>query len=51
MENVLLCGLTPGPREFSAEELQRFISDFVTDLLRLYEHGISVRTPRHEEGE
>ncbi|OCH83767.1 hypothetical protein OBBRIDRAFT_742729 [Obba rivulosa] len=50
VENVLLCGLTPGPRELSGDELQKFICEFVTDLLRLYEHGLLVRTPQYPNG-
>ncbi|EKM61709.1 uncharacterized protein PHACADRAFT_82310 [Phanerochaete carnosa HHB-10118-sp] len=43
-ENLLLCGLTPGPREFSADELQHFMAAFITDLLKLYDERIVVKT-------
>ncbi|GJF00598.1 hypothetical protein PsYK624_168910 [Phanerochaete sordida] len=39
-ENLLLCGLTPGPSELNADELQFFMKAFVDDLLMLYERGI-----------
>ena len=49
-ENLLLCGLTPGPKELTAEEMQRFLKDFVTDLLNLYDNGVMVPTPLYPEG-
>ncbi len=48
-ENLLLCGLTPGPKELNADELQFFMKVFVNDLLKLYNHGILVKTANSPE--
>ncbi|GJE84480.1 hypothetical protein PsYK624_005560 [Phanerochaete sordida] len=49
-ENLLLCGLTPGPHELSSDDLQHFMAAFVTDLLMLYDTGIIVKTANYPEG-
>ena len=49
-ENLLLCGLTPGPHELTADELQLFMAAFVDDLLMLYDRGIIVKTPAFPDG-
>ncbi|THH29183.1 hypothetical protein EUX98_g5001, partial [Antrodiella citrinella] len=49
-ENLLLCGLTPGPKELTSDELQFFMRAFVCDLLQMYDHGILVKTPAFPEG-
>jgi hypothetical protein len=41
--------MTP-EREFSADELQPFMEDYVDDLLNLYENGIVIQTPRFPNG-
>ncbi|KAG1724980.1 hypothetical protein EDB19DRAFT_2028707 [Suillus lakei] len=43
--NLMLFGTTPGPKEFDSDELQFFVKNYVDDLIRLYEHGINVKTP------
>ncbi|PSR77234.1 hypothetical protein PHLCEN_2v7995 [Hermanssonia centrifuga] len=43
-------GLTPGPKELNADELQFFMKAFVNDLLKLYNHGILVKTANSPEG-
>ncbi|TDL17694.1 hypothetical protein BD410DRAFT_807179 [Rickenella mellea] len=48
--NLLLCGLTPGPKEFSADELQYFMKAYVDELIRLLEEGIRVPTPKFPDG-
>ncbi|KZT04236.1 uncharacterized protein LAESUDRAFT_629493, partial [Laetiporus sulphureus 93-53] len=48
--NLILCGLSPGPRELTGDELQLFLEEYVTDLLLLFEHGIVVKTPLFPEG-
>ncbi|PSR70650.1 hypothetical protein PHLCEN_2v13455 [Hermanssonia centrifuga] len=49
-QNLLLCGLTPGPKELTGEELQYFMKLFVDDLLMLYDHGIVAQTNAYPEG-
>lgn len=46
----MLSGVTPGPHELNADQLQQFMSAFVTDLLSLYENGIIVKTPAYPQG-
>jgi hypothetical protein len=46
----MLYGITPGPSEWTSEELQRFMIDLVNDLIWLYEHGVLVKTPAHPDG-
>lgn len=48
--NLILCGLTPGPKELTADELQLFMQEYVTDLLHLYDHGMVIKTPLYPEG-
>ncbi|KAH9928238.1 hypothetical protein B0H21DRAFT_712161 [Amylocystis lapponica] len=48
--NLILCGLTPGPKELNADELQHFMKAYVDDLLRLYNDGILVKTPLYPNG-
>ncbi|KAI0038184.1 hypothetical protein FA95DRAFT_1505991 [Auriscalpium vulgare] len=43
--NLHLYGLTPGPKEFTADELQLFMANYVTNLLKLYDEGIFIKTP------
>ncbi|EMD34886.1 hypothetical protein CERSUDRAFT_75776 [Gelatoporia subvermispora B] len=50
VENLILCGLTPGPHELTAEELQHLMDEFVSDLLDLYRNGITVKTLLHPDG-
>ncbi|KAH9947413.1 hypothetical protein B0H21DRAFT_661023, partial [Amylocystis lapponica] len=49
--NLILCCLTPGPKELTADELQHFMKAYVDDLLQLYNEGILVKTPLHPNGE
>ena len=46
----MLCGVTPGPHELTADQLQQFKKAFVSDLLNLYENGMVVKTPAYPEG-
>jgi hypothetical protein len=48
--NLMLYGLTPGPFEWTCDELQPFEKDLVDDLIHLYEHGILVQTPLYPQG-
>ena len=48
--NLLLCGMTPGPNEWNADELQYLIKSYVDNLLRLYDHGVMVQTPKFPQG-
>ncbi len=49
-QNLKLYGLTPGPAECTADELQHFMRNLVDDLIRLYEHGIWIKTPSCPNG-
>ncbi|KAK7035079.1 hypothetical protein R3P38DRAFT_2518789 [Favolaschia claudopus] len=49
-ENTILCGMTPGPREPTAEQLQNYLKTIVDDLIELYEHGILIESPDHPNG-
>ncbi|KAA1479913.1 hypothetical protein DENSPDRAFT_789672 [Dentipellis sp. KUC8613] len=49
--NLIIYGITPGPKEFSADELQYFMKNLVDDLIRLYEDGIFVKTPLYPQGQ
>lgn len=42
--------MTPGPKEPTAEELQRQLELIVDDLLRLFYEGIKIPTPSCPEG-
>ena len=48
--NLLLYGITPGPKEFTSEELQHFFVIHVDDLITLYENGILVKTAKYLTG-
>ncbi|KAH9918997.1 hypothetical protein B0H21DRAFT_658912, partial [Amylocystis lapponica] len=48
--NLILCGLTPGPKELTADELQHFMKEYITDLLQLYNEGIILKTPLFPQG-
>ncbi|KAF7372218.1 hypothetical protein MVEN_00081200 [Mycena venus] len=48
--NLICTSILPGPKEQTADEVQRFIRPIVSDLLRLYQDGIVVPTPSHPEG-
>lgn len=48
--NLKLYGLTPGPSEFSADELQSFLKNLVDELIQLYEEGIFIKTPLYPQG-
>ncbi|KII90042.1 hypothetical protein PLICRDRAFT_29188 [Plicaturopsis crispa FD-325 SS-3] len=43
--NLLVSGITPGPSEFTTEQLQVFMKAFVDDLIKLYEEGLLICTP------
>ena len=47
----MLCAITPGPKELTADEMQHSMKLFVDDLLQLYHDGITVRTRRFPNGE
>lgn len=40
----------PGPKEQNPEEIQSFMHIFVNELLRLWKHGVRVRTRRFPDG-
>ncbi|KZT57361.1 hypothetical protein CALCODRAFT_415190, partial [Calocera cornea HHB12733] len=47
--NLSLVGILPGPREPTCEELQRFLRPCVDDLLRLWQDGIIIKTPKYPQ--
>ena len=48
--NLIIYGLTPGPTEWDADEIQVFQRRFVTDLVNLYDNGVLIKTPLFPEG-
>ena len=46
-ENLILAGMTPGPKEPTAEQLQHYLKLIVDDLIMLHERGIVIKTPLH----
>ncbi|THH06304.1 hypothetical protein EW145_g4181 [Phellinidium pouzarii] len=48
--NLMLTGITPGPRELSADELQFVLEADIDDKIRLYKEGVVVQTPRYPNG-
>lgn len=48
--NLKLYGLTPGPTEFTADQLQHFMKNLVDELIKLYEDGIFIKTPLYPQG-
>jgi hypothetical protein len=51
MSNLLCTSILPGPKEQNLDEIQRFLCPIVSDLLRLWKHGIVVPTESKPEGE
>ncbi|KAJ6459894.1 hypothetical protein C8R45DRAFT_800584, partial [Mycena sanguinolenta] len=49
-ENLILCGMLPGPTEPSANSLQNYLKPIVDDLLVLYNEGIIIKTTEHPTG-
>jgi hypothetical protein len=43
--------MLPGPTEPTAEQLQHYLKIIIDDLVQLYEHGITVKTSEHPNGE
>lgn len=48
--NLPLMGITPGPKESDGDQLQYFMKDNVTGLIRLDDDGIRVKTPLFQNG-
>lgn len=46
----MLYGITPGPKEWTSEELQFFVVNYVNDLIILFEQGVLVQTPKYPNG-
>jgi len=42
--------MTPGPKEWSADELQFLMKEYVDELLKLYDEGVMVQTPLFPQG-
>ncbi|KIK75156.1 hypothetical protein PAXRUDRAFT_173579, partial [Paxillus rubicundulus Ve08.2h10] len=48
--NLLLTSILPGPKEKKPDQIQRFLRPIISDLLRLWKHGIIVPTTSCPEG-
>ncbi|KAI0684151.1 hypothetical protein C8T65DRAFT_539030, partial [Cerioporus squamosus] len=48
--NLLLMGITPGPKETSPDETQYFLRVFMNELYRLWRYGVVIPTPRYPQG-
>ncbi|KAG1755257.1 uncharacterized protein EDB91DRAFT_1042129 [Suillus paluster] len=48
--NLMVFGITPGPKEFDSDELQFFMKNYVDNLISLYENGIMAKTPNYPNG-
>ncbi|KAK0470420.1 uncharacterized protein EV420DRAFT_1616565 [Desarmillaria tabescens] len=48
--NLLLSGITPGPKEQTSDQIQCFMWVFVNELIHLYEDGFVVPTEKYPEG-
>ncbi|KAG2133009.1 hypothetical protein DEU56DRAFT_914034 [Suillus clintonianus] len=49
-QNLMVFGITPGPKEFDSDELQFFMKNYVDNLISLYENGIVVKMPNYPNG-
>ncbi|KAJ3528879.1 hypothetical protein NM688_g7934 [Phlebia brevispora] len=50
-ENMHLCGVIPGPKEPSREEMNHFLAPLVDDFLRMWDPGVYFsRTAKYEQG-
>ncbi|GBE85372.1 hypothetical protein SCP_0705590 [Sparassis crispa] len=49
-QNILVCAMTPGPTEPTAEQVQNYLKLVVDDLLNLYENGVIMKTPSYPDG-
>ncbi len=43
-------GITPGPKELTADELQFVLEADIDDKVKLFEEGVLVPTPRFPQG-
>lgn len=48
--NLLNTSVLPGPKEQTADEIQRYLRPIISDLLRLYKEGILVYSPEYPNG-
>ena len=51
VRNLQIYGITPGPKEFTTDELAFFMKSLVDDLIRLYDEGITIKTDDFPEGQ
>jgi hypothetical protein len=49
-KNLLIPIILPGPHEQTAEQLQHYLKIIVDDLIKLFEDGIVICTPRFPQG-
>jgi hypothetical protein len=40
----------PGPKEANPDQCQRFLRPLVNELLRLWQHGVMIATPKYPQG-
>ncbi|KAF8839063.1 hypothetical protein BDN67DRAFT_906266, partial [Paxillus ammoniavirescens] len=48
--NLMCTSILPGPKEQNLDQIQRFLQPIISDLLRLWKHGIVVPTESHPQG-
>ncbi|KAG2742653.1 hypothetical protein P692DRAFT_20879248 [Suillus brevipes Sb2] len=49
-ENLLVCFMTPRPKEPTGQQLQNYMKFIMDDLLKLYNDGIIFHTPAYPQG-
>ena len=48
--NLMCTSIMPGPKEQTADQVQRYLRPIISDLLRLWKHGIKISTPSCPNG-
>jgi hypothetical protein len=49
-ENLLICFMTPGPKEPTESQLQNYMRLIVDNLLQLYDEGVIYHIPAYPQG-
>ncbi|KAJ7583887.1 hypothetical protein C8J56DRAFT_1166808 [Mycena floridula] len=50
LPNLLLAGILPGPKEADFDQVQRYLRVLVNELLRLWQDGVVIPTPKFPNG-
>ncbi|KJA24792.1 hypothetical protein HYPSUDRAFT_53569 [Hypholoma sublateritium FD-334 SS-4] len=48
--NLLLSGIMPGPKEADFDQVHHYMRVVVNELLRLWENGVVIKTPKYPNG-